>query len=146
MHLSSLRVTLFIVSLCEGGELFDRLDQTGSLSENDARIIFKQMVEAINYLHKNKIAHRDLKPENFLFLRKDSTNLKLIDFGLAIKWKESLSAELKKRGEKKDYDITSETIKGQGQDASDKITRNSQSKILEYITVVYKTAITKKFH
>mgnify|MGYP003441275528 CR=1 FL=1 len=101
MHLSSLRVTLFIVSLCEGGELFDRLDQTGSLSENDARIIFKQMVEAINYLHKNKIAHRDLKPENFLFLRKDSTNLKLIDFGLAIKWKESLSAELKKRGEKK---------------------------------------------
>ena len=32
------------LSLCEGGELFDRLDQTGSLSENDARIMFKQMV------------------------------------------------------------------------------------------------------
>lgn len=101
MRLPRLRVTPIISSLCEGGELFDRLDQTGSLSENDARIIFKQMVESINYLHKNKIAHRDLKPENFLFLRKDSTNLKLIDFGLAIKWKESLSAELKKRGEKK---------------------------------------------
>ena len=28
-------------------------------------------------------------------------NLKLIDFGLAIRWKDSLSAELKKKGEKK---------------------------------------------
>ena len=81
--------------------MFDRLDQTGSLSENDARILFKQMVEAINYLHKNKIAHRDLKPENFLFLRKDSVNLKLIDFGLAIRWENSLKDELKKKGEKK---------------------------------------------
>ena len=34
-------------------------------------------------------------------MRKDSTNLKLIDFGLAIEWKESLKDELKKKGEKK---------------------------------------------
>lgn len=59
------------------------------------------MVEGINYLHKQKIAHRDLKPENFLFLRKDSTNLKLIDFGLAVRWENSLKEELKKKGEKK---------------------------------------------
>jgi serine/threonine protein kinase len=72
--------------LCSGGELFDRLDQQGSLSEKDARVIFLQMVEAINYLHLLKIAHRDLKPENFLFLNKDSNNIKLIDFGLAIRW------------------------------------------------------------
>lgn len=56
------------------------------------------MVEAINYLHKNKIAHRDLKPENFLFLRKESSNLKLIDFGLAVRWDKSLKDELKKKG------------------------------------------------
>ncbi len=59
------------------------------------------MVEAINYLHLRKIAHRDLKPENFLFLRKDSLNLKLIDFGLAMRWDQSLNAELKKKGDKK---------------------------------------------
>jgi len=59
------------------------------------------MVEGINYLHKQKIAHRDLKPENFLFLMKDSTNLKLIDFGLAVRWENSLKEELKKKGEKK---------------------------------------------
>ena len=71
------------------------------MSEKDARNLFKQMAEAINYLHKNKIAHRDLKPENFLFLRKDSSNLKLIDFGLAVRWQDSLRDELKKKGEKK---------------------------------------------
>ena len=101
LSLHCFRVSLTLHSLCDGGELFDRLDQTGSLSENDARILFKQMVEAINYLHKNKIAHRDLKPENFLFLRKDSINLKLIDFGLAVRWENSLKDELKKKGEKK---------------------------------------------
>jgi len=59
------------------------------------------MLEAINYMHLSKIAHRDLKPENFLFLKKDSLNLKLIDFGLAMRWEQSLNAELKKKGDKK---------------------------------------------
>lgn len=52
-------------------------------------------------MHLSKIAHRDLKPENFLFLTKDSVNLKLIDFGLAVRWENTLNAELKKKGEKK---------------------------------------------
>jgi serine/threonine protein kinase len=59
------------------------------------------MVEAVNYLHLLKIAHRDLKPENFLFLTKDSNNVKLIDFGLALRWENSLKAELKKNGDRK---------------------------------------------
>ncbi len=59
------------------------------------------MLEAINYLHLLKIAHRDLKPENFLFLTKDSNNIKLIDFGLAMRWESSLKSELKKKGDKK---------------------------------------------
>lgn len=90
-----------LLSLCSGGELFDRLDQQGSLNEKDARLIFLQMVEAINYLHLLKIAHRDLKPENFLFLSKDSNNIKLIDFGLALRWDTSMKAELKQRNDRK---------------------------------------------
>ena len=34
-------------------------------------------------MHSNKICHRDLKPENFLFLDKEKTILKIIDFGLS---------------------------------------------------------------
>ena len=36
-----------------------------------------------------------------MFLKKDSLNLKLIDFGLAMRWENSLKEELKKRGDKK---------------------------------------------
>jgi serine/threonine protein kinase len=44
------------------------------------------VLEAIAYCHSQKIVHRDIKPENLMFLNKKSNNLKLIDFGLAIKW------------------------------------------------------------
>ena len=72
------------MELCEGGELFDRIIDTGIFAERDALHIFTQIMLAINYCHSNKICHRDLKPENFLFLTKEkSSPLKVIDFGLS---------------------------------------------------------------
>ena len=50
-------------------------------NENEARAVFKTLVETVGYCHKLNIAHRDLKPENIL-IRKDKV-LKLCDFGLA---------------------------------------------------------------
>ena len=58
-------------------------------------------MEAISYCHTHKIAHRDLKPENFLFLNKNTLDLKLIDFGLAYVWDEDMRGELKAKGDKK---------------------------------------------
>ena len=73
-----------VMELCEGGELFDRIIETGIFAESDALHIFTQIMLAINYCHSNKICHRDLKPENFLFLDKTKNSpLKIIDFGLS---------------------------------------------------------------
>lgn len=73
-----------VMEICEGGELFDRIIDKGQFSETEARVIFTQMIQAINYCHSNGIAHRDLKPENFLFLTKaEDSPIKVIDFGLS---------------------------------------------------------------
>lgn len=57
----------------------------GFFTESEARSIFLQIIQALNYCHTNGICHRDLKPENFLFLTKaDDSPLKVIDFGLSI--------------------------------------------------------------
>lgn len=54
------------MELCSGGDLLDKILQVGHFSELDASVIFKSMVESINYLHSKNIVHRDVKLENFL--------------------------------------------------------------------------------
>ena len=59
----------------------------GPFNENLARYYFKQLIEAMEYLHENNVAHRDLKPENIVLSMKDRGHVKLVDFGFAKKMK-----------------------------------------------------------
>lgn len=73
-----------VLELCKGGELFDRIIQNNYYGEEEARIIFVQIMKALIYCHNNGISHRDLKPENFLMLNPtDPYSIKVIDFGLS---------------------------------------------------------------
>lgn len=75
---------LFLVlEYLNGGSLRDLLCKKGILHEDICRIIIKQVLEALDYCHKKNIAHMDLKPENILFVKKDSLQIKLIDFGIS---------------------------------------------------------------
>ena len=47
---------------------------------NFIRLVWQQMLTAVNAIHRRHIIHSDLKPSNFLFVK---GQLKLIDFGIA---------------------------------------------------------------
>lgn len=92
------RMLFIILELAQGGELFEQVRGRFSVfffveifflhqiakkerhTEEQARAIFVQLLQAILYLHSHNIAHRDLKPENIL-LHGDC--VKLTDFGFS---------------------------------------------------------------
>lgn len=56
----------FVFEIAEGGDLHTRLAYAGPLEERTARIAFRGLALALQYLHKRGVIHRDLKPENIL--------------------------------------------------------------------------------
>lgn len=73
-----------VLELLAGGELFDRIVEKESYSENEAAETIRPLVDALRYCHQLGIIHRDLKPENILYLtEEDSSIIKITDFGLA---------------------------------------------------------------
>ncbi|CAL4937405.1 unnamed protein product [Urochloa decumbens] len=70
-----------VLEFVDGGELFDKIVNSGRLAEDEARRYFHQLINAVDYCHSRGVYHRDLKPENLLL---DSHGtLKVSDFGLS---------------------------------------------------------------
>ena len=59
-------VDYFALELCNEGNLFDIIFQSGALSENLSRYYFQQMISALEYMHEEGFSHRDIKPSNIL--------------------------------------------------------------------------------
>ncbi|XP_063703850.1 testis-specific serine/threonine-protein kinase 3 [Culicoides brevitarsis] len=70
-----------IMEYAENGSLLDLIRTEKKLTEPRARLLFRQIVAVIEYIHEKGIVHRDIKCENLLFDKKNV--LKLIDFGFA---------------------------------------------------------------
>lgn len=71
--------------LAPGGDLFSYIDsKNGTLSDLQSRVISRQIVLAIQYMHRQGVAHRDIKPENVLIMQTDfGGRVVLTDFGFA---------------------------------------------------------------
>uniref|UniRef100_A0A6Q2X4B2 Protein kinase domain-containing protein n=1 Tax=Esox lucius TaxID=8010 RepID=A0A6Q2X4B2_ESOLU len=77
-----------IMEYVEGGELFDRIvDENYHLTELDAIVFMRQICQGVQYLHQQYILHLDLKPENILCVNSTGNQIKIIDFGLARKYR-----------------------------------------------------------
>mmetsp|Transcript_77119 Transcript_77119/g.94584 ORF Transcript_77119/g.94584 Transcript_77119/m.94584 type:complete len:516 (+) Transcript_77119:57-1604(+) len=70
-----------LTSLLKGGELFDEIKRLKSLSEKQAIVTIKTILDAMAYCHERNIVHRDLKPENIVFKTDKHEELVIIDFG-----------------------------------------------------------------
>ncbi|KAF7723283.1 hypothetical protein EC973_002129 [Apophysomyces ossiformis] len=73
-----------VMEYVDGGELFEKIRQERKLPEPVARRWFREIVEAVQYMHDNGLVHRDLKPENVL-IDTATKSIRLCDFGFSKK-------------------------------------------------------------
>lgn len=71
-----------IMEYVRQGDLQGHLSQN-LLTEDIARTMAQQILNALNYLHRQKITHRDIKPDNILIADLNPFTVKLSDFGLS---------------------------------------------------------------
>ena len=56
-----------LIEFCEGGALDDiMLDLEKALTEVQIKVVCKQMLEALDFLHSKHVIHRDIKAGNIL--------------------------------------------------------------------------------
>jgi len=68
---------------CDGNTLKEVI-QHGELQQDEALIwkLFRQVLDALAYVHSKGLIHRDLKPPNIFLSKEDGGHAKLGDFGL----------------------------------------------------------------
>ncbi len=72
-----------VMEYAKGGELNSNLQNKNVYSENECKKLFKQMHEAVKYIHARNVIHRDLKPNNILYMDKNYEHIVIIDFGIS---------------------------------------------------------------
>ncbi|XP_052371033.1 hormonally up-regulated neu tumor-associated kinase homolog A-like isoform X2 [Oncorhynchus keta] len=70
-----------VMELCPGGNLMNRIYEKKKLDERETQKYVRQLVMAVEHLHRAGVVHRDLKIENLLL--DEQEHIKLIDFGLS---------------------------------------------------------------
>lgn len=72
-----------LLEMCQNQTLHELLKRRKRLTELEVQCYIVQLIDALKYIHSNKVIHRDLKLSN-LFLT-DKMELKVGDFGLSSK-------------------------------------------------------------
>ena len=71
---------LIIMENISGGDLLSFVKKRTKLNEKICKFIFKQLLQAIKYIHTKNVIHRDIKLDNVLIDL--NNNIKLCDFGV----------------------------------------------------------------
>jgi serine/threonine protein kinase len=75
------RHIMLVMELGAGGDLLNFVRKRKKLDEETARVLFKQVIEGLGYIHSKGVLHRDIKLDNILLDGKG--NVKIADFGVS---------------------------------------------------------------
>mmetsp|Transcript_29516 Transcript_29516/g.87589 ORF Transcript_29516/g.87589 Transcript_29516/m.87589 type:complete len:421 (-) Transcript_29516:236-1498(-) len=70
----------------QGGDVMEHVMKETRLRDQEAWLVVKQVLQALEYVHDRGYVHRDVKPENIMYESDSRDKVKLIDFGLCCKW------------------------------------------------------------
>ncbi|CAL8282118.1 unnamed protein product [Merluccius merluccius] len=77
---------VMVMEYIAGGELFERIvHESFEHTEPTSACYMRQILDGMQYVHKQGIVHLDLKPENIVCVATTDIQVKIIDFGLASK-------------------------------------------------------------
>ena len=71
----------YVMEYLEGGSFDSYIKAENGLSESEALTCIRQIGEALQFMHNNRMLHLDLKPKNIM--RRKDGSIVLIDFGLS---------------------------------------------------------------
>eukprot|EP00826_Nyctotherus_ovalis_P059545 TRINITY_DN828_c0_g1_i14.p1 TRINITY_DN828_c0_g1~~TRINITY_DN828_c0_g1_i14.p1 ORF type:complete len:490 (-),score=127.65 TRINITY_DN828_c0_g1_i14:99-1568(-) len=76
--------------------LADYIEKHGRLTEEESKIVLRQILDGLKYLHISNIVHRDLKPGNILLMSDKNLEgtVKISDFSISAKLTKALHFEL----------------------------------------------------
>ncbi|XP_062236911.1 striated muscle preferentially expressed protein kinase-like isoform X3 [Platichthys flesus] len=77
-------MVVLITELCHE-ELLERMAKKTTVLEQEIRCSVQQVLEGLRYLHQKNIAHLDMKPENILMASPGRDQIRICDFGNALK-------------------------------------------------------------
>ena len=78
-----------VLELLPSGDLFtqvaERYRRQGGYSEHDARQLLRMALSGLAVIHEHHVVHRDLRPESILLRAGERLELRIADFGLALR-------------------------------------------------------------
>jgi len=85
-------LTFYVMDYLAGDTVQSRLEESGPLSVDGARKLGRDLLEALEVAHQNRVIHRDVKPANVFF---DGERGVLTDFGIARRLTEEQKSDLR---------------------------------------------------
>ncbi|MBP3400550.1 MAG: Stk1 family PASTA domain-containing Ser/Thr kinase [Selenomonadales bacterium] len=74
-------IDYIVMEYVDGETLKRKIDRDGALSEKEALRIAREIAEALEHAHENRLVHCDIKPHNILIT--NTGRVKVTDFGIA---------------------------------------------------------------